>query len=1043
MRMRPVLTSILVLGFHFCSAFVVVAQGDDYPHPELEWFTIETEHFLVHYHEGIQRTAQVVAKVAEEVYEPITSLYNHRPEQKVSIVLKDYDDYSNGAAYFYDNKIDIWVPALDFEFRGTTNWLRNVVTHEFTHIVQIQTAMKFGRRFPGFYLQWLGYEAERRPDVLHGFPNVIVSYPISGFVVPAWFAEGVAQYNRPELEYDAWDSHRDMILRMYALDGKLLSWNQMGVFGKTSLGNESSYNAGFSFVHYLAAKYGESKLREISQNLGRLSSLTVDQAIERAVGRGGRDVYEDWKTWITAQYQQGTAPIRQRRVEGEIIAAEGFLNLYPRFSPDGKTIAYISTKEGDYSNLSSLCLYDLETKHEEVLVSGVRSSIAWLPDGSKLIYAKLTRDNKHWSSYHDLYLFDRTKKEETRLTFARRATYPAVSPSGDRIAFVAGSDGTTNLAVMKLDGTDMQLLTKFKSGEQVYTPAWSPDGEMIVFGFSDRKSQRLALIKTDGTGFRLLTGGPDDSRNPTFSPDGKRIIFASDRTGIFNLYSYERETGSIEQLTNVLGGAFMPSMSSEGHLTFSTYTSGGYKIAILRNPAPLSLENSHYTLHWPSVWNSLRGSSVASRSLVVDERKFDWEALRNYDDRNIGNSDRPLSAKPYRNRFTSLSIIPFLRFDNYNKRNRGIDLVRPGFYFLSNDVLGKYGIFGGGGINRLGERDLFFTFEYKDRLPLFYDLGLQPTLDFSVYSTSRKTRGKIELPLLAIDVDVTYSLLQFEINWRQKILSARNDLKITYTHSRYNASVGSFIVPGLPPFLVPASSDLYFIGNNLSVVWTYNGITPSRDQEINPLGRKVELRSGYEFSNFNSTGDYEVTTTGLQPRYTRFRFFRVEGSWREHLPLPNRGYTLTANLRGGNIFGPQVDDFFDFYVGGLIGMKGYPFYSLGGNKFALLTLTYRFPVLREIDRRLLHLYIDKVYASVYGDYGDVWNRDAARLKNFKRDAGIELRLEGYSFYSYPTRIFFNASYGFDRFTRIINGIPVTYGKEWRFYFGVLFGFELN
>src|SRR5512140_1154940 len=218
------------------------------------------------------------------------------------------DDYSNGAAYFYDNKIEIYAPNLDFELRGTHNWLRNVVTHEFTHIVQIQTSMKFGRRVPSMYFQWLGYESERRPDVLYGYPNVIVSYPISGFVVPAWFAEGVAQFNRPELRYDFWDTHRDMILRSYALDGKMLTWEQMGVFGKTSLGNESSYNAGFAFVSYLGRTYGENVLQEISRNLAKLPTLTIDAAIAQAVGKDGAEVYNEWRDQVEKDYAARVAP---------------------------------------------------------------------------------------------------------------------------------------------------------------------------------------------------------------------------------------------------------------------------------------------------------------------------------------------------------------------------------------------------------------------------------------------------------------------------------------------------------------------------------------------------------------------------------------------------------------------------------------------------------------------------------------------------------------------------------------------------------------
>lgn len=81
---------------------LLFAQEDfDFVHPELSWRTIETDHFFVHYHDGAERTGRVVAKIAEEIYGPVTSLYNHRPEQKVSFVIKDYDDYSNGASYAF------------------------------------------------------------------------------------------------------------------------------------------------------------------------------------------------------------------------------------------------------------------------------------------------------------------------------------------------------------------------------------------------------------------------------------------------------------------------------------------------------------------------------------------------------------------------------------------------------------------------------------------------------------------------------------------------------------------------------------------------------------------------------------------------------------------------------------------------------------------------------------------------------------------------------------------------------------------------------
>ena len=101
-----------------------VAQLQTYNHAELKWRTIETEHFYIHFHEGTERTAGVVAKIVEDIYEPITSLYQYEPDGKIHFIIRDHDDESNGAAFYYDNKVEIWAPALDFLLRGSHNWLR-------------------------------------------------------------------------------------------------------------------------------------------------------------------------------------------------------------------------------------------------------------------------------------------------------------------------------------------------------------------------------------------------------------------------------------------------------------------------------------------------------------------------------------------------------------------------------------------------------------------------------------------------------------------------------------------------------------------------------------------------------------------------------------------------------------------------------------------------------------------------------------------------------------------------------------------------------
>ena len=204
------------------------------------------------------------------------------------------------------------------------------------------------------------------------------------------------------------------------------------------------------------------------------------------------------------------------------------------------------------------------------------------------------------------------------------------------------------------------------------------------------------------------------------------------------------------------------------------------------------------------------------------------------------------------------------------------------------------------------------------------------------------------------------------------------------------------------------------------------------------------MRYDYEFNKFNPNSEYEVSNGLLVPKYQYPKFHRLEASWRESQRLPGWKHTLSLQARGGSILGPPQDDFFDFYIGGLAGMKGYPFYSLGGNEYAMANITYRFPLIEHIDLRVLQMYFDKLYAAVYGDAGTAWTGGGLNGQRFRRDAGVELRLEAFSYYAFPTRIFFNATYGFDQFDRYVSSTAtnVTYGKEWNFHFGVLFGFDL-
>jgi hypothetical protein len=77
--------SRIIAALFFVFSTLTFAQFE--PNPEFDWFTIETEHFYVHYHKGTERTANLVAKISEEIYGPITSLYKYKPADKTSWII--------------------------------------------------------------------------------------------------------------------------------------------------------------------------------------------------------------------------------------------------------------------------------------------------------------------------------------------------------------------------------------------------------------------------------------------------------------------------------------------------------------------------------------------------------------------------------------------------------------------------------------------------------------------------------------------------------------------------------------------------------------------------------------------------------------------------------------------------------------------------------------------------------------------------------------------------------------------------------------------
>lgn len=218
----------------------------------------------------------------------------------------------------------------------------------------------------------------------------------------------------------------------------------------------------------------------------------------------------------------------------------GSINLSPCFHPTRDEIYFTSYYEGD-PKLFKVNLNSLKT--EKVAdYPGIVAAPSISPDGNK-IACVLSKDGNS-----EIYVLDLQGRIIKRLTKHRAIdSAPTWSPDGRNIAFSSDRTGSPQIYIMDADGIETKRLT-FQSGYND-SPIWSARGDRITF-VSRTKYGRfdLASIYTNGTDYRVMTE-VGMNENPHFSPDGKHIIFSSDRRGPRDIYTMDLTGQNQKRLT--------------------------------------------------------------------------------------------------------------------------------------------------------------------------------------------------------------------------------------------------------------------------------------------------------------------------------------------------------------------------------------------------------------------------------------------------------------------------------------------------------------
>jgi WD40 repeat protein len=308
------------------------------------------------------------------------------------------------------------------------------------------------------------------------------------FDLPLWYAEGYAEFSSRH----GWDYWSDMFVRDATINGYLAPPDYLGGF--------LAYKQGQAMVKYIVDKYGEAKLGEILQK-GKIH-LTMNRALKSAIGIEPKQFYEEFAKEMKRRYWPEISARKEAPDIGKQLTHArkdgSYFNERPAYSPEGDKVAIFSDRH-DYDEI--------------ILLSASTGQ-----ELSRIVKAQRSGDLESLHSYFSGMSF---------------------SPDGKLLAFVAKTKGKD--AIYLADVKRKKIVKRINLDfYNVLSPTFAPDGDNIVFSALAHDMRDLYTYTLSTGGIRKLTDDKFDDAEPSWLPDSKMLVFASDRphtarSGITNL----------------------------------------------------------------------------------------------------------------------------------------------------------------------------------------------------------------------------------------------------------------------------------------------------------------------------------------------------------------------------------------------------------------------------------------------------------------------------------------------------------------------------
>jgi Tol biopolymer transport system component len=553
---------------------------------DLSWQALPSSHMTLYFHQNQGALPGISYRLTEEIYRSLKSRFKFTHKDPIPIII-----YGSPTLFSQTNVITELLPEevggftelfktrVVVPFSGSYDDLNHVLHHEMVH------AFMYGI----FY--------DRLGSSLMG----------GGIQIPLWFNEGLAEYLS-----SGWNVESDMFLMDFAINSEVPPPGPM-------LGGYMAYKGGQSFLYFLASTYGDSLFTKFLRDFKSSKSLeaTIKKLYKKSTEELGKEWIQELKRIYWPEIGRRTDPKKIAAAVTKHIELKNHLNLRPRISPDGKRVAFFS----DRYDYTKILITDRKGKVLQTISQNgyggyfesfhpFRSGMCWSPDGKKLAF--VTQNN----GFDQIRIVDIDGKKLIKTISTRLSSIvgPDWSRSGSFITFAGIDSGMSNIFLYSFKNN---LVTRLTHSVQFNSdPRFSPDDSMIIYTQQDTSCRvddapeyawgatpsAIAVLRpfSDTISERLLTSTPWNEKQPCFSPDGKQVLFVSDRNGIDNLYLAPIDSlGNASPVTDIFGGCSNPDWSADGKdAVFTLFQNLGWDIWLMEKPNEKKLKKSLENTKW-------------------------------------------------------------------------------------------------------------------------------------------------------------------------------------------------------------------------------------------------------------------------------------------------------------------------------------------------------------------------------------------------------------------------------------------------------------